>query len=274
MNKIGIVYMATSVYKNYFDNFLNSLKFLFPEDNKTLIVISDGLFEYNEKVIDNIRIYVKDVVDLPFPILTGFKLRFVTKYTQNFNFDYIMYFDSDTIIFEKSIEFWENLKNKMNTGKLLMTLHPHYLYYPNLNFYDPFIVYNKKSEAFIELDDINSKKCYIMSSFIGGTYDIIKYFDEKVYNMAEKDIGKLRWMPQYPDEAYLNKLYLYYDNDKVILEKYATINPYAFDFGYDVQELTTNNLYENNFSEYDDTIFINQKYDIELKNSKKQYEFM
>ena len=43
--------MATSVYKNYFENFLESLKFLFPEDNKTLIVISDGLQEYNEKTI-------------------------------------------------------------------------------------------------------------------------------------------------------------------------------------------------------------------------------
>ena len=150
MKNIGLVYMATSVYKNYFENFLESLKFLFPEDNKTLIVISDGLQEFNEKTIDGVKIYVKDVVDLPYPFLPCCKFRFVTRYTKEFNFDYIMNFDSDTIILEKPIEFWNKLKDKLETGKLLMTQHPHYLYTPDRHFYEPFIVSNPDSIGYIE----------------------------------------------------------------------------------------------------------------------------
>ena len=51
--------MATSIYKEYFYKFLNSFNKLFPEDNKTLIIISDGLQEYNNKQYDNFKIIVK-----------------------------------------------------------------------------------------------------------------------------------------------------------------------------------------------------------------------
>ncbi len=270
MKNIGLVYMATSVYKNYFENFLNSLKFLCPEDNKTLIIISDGLYEYNEKEINGIKIYVKDVVDLPYPFLPCCKFRFVTRYTKEFNFDYIINFDSDTIILEKSIEFWNNLKDKLDSGKLLMTKHPHYLYTPNRNFYEPFIVSNTNSIGYIDEKYINKHRSYIMTSFFAGKYDIIKYFDDIIYYMIGKDMDNLRWIPRFPDEAYMNKLYITENvinhKDNILLENYVTINPYIYG---NFPERDNGDIYTNNFPEYDDTIFMNQKYDISIKQKKK-----
>ncbi len=273
MKNIGLIYMATSVYKNYFENFLNTVRFLFPNDYKVLIVISDGLQEYNNTIFKDTKIYVKDVVDLPYPILTGCKFRFVTRYAKEFNFDYIMYFDSDTIILEKPIEFWESLKQKMNTGKLLCSLHPHYLYTPNRDFYEPFIVSNPNSAGYVDAKYINERRSYIMTSFIAGKYDIVKYFDDKVYNMFGKDMSTLRWIPLYPDEAYLNKLYIsenvFENNNNMLLERYITINPYLYEY---VPERDNGDIHKNNFPEYDDTIFLNQKYDITIKEIKKNNE--
>lgn len=270
MKNIGLVYMATSVYKNYFENFLESLKFLFPEDNKTLIVISDGLQEFNEKTINGVKIYVKDVVDLPYPFLPCCKFRFVTRYTKEFNFDYIMNFDSDTIILEKPIEFWNKLKDKLETGKLLMTQHPHYLYTPDRHFYEPFIVSNPDSIGYIDAAYINDRHSYIMTSFFAGKYDIIKYFDNQIYYMLGRDMDNLRWIPRFPDEAYMNKLYItenvLNNNDNILLEKYVTINPYIYG---DFPERDNGDIHTNNFPEFDDTIFMNQKYDVSLKQEKK-----
>ena len=280
MKNIGLVYMATSVYKNYFENFLESLKFLFPEDNKTLIVISDGLQEYNEKTIrfndsqqNTVKIYVKDVVDLPYPFLPCCKFRFVTRYTKEFDFDYIMNFDSDTIILEKPLEFWNTLKDKLETGKLLVTSHPHYLYTPSRDFYEPFIVSNPKSVGYIDAKYVNNVRSYIMTSFFAGKYDIIKYFDDKIYYMLGRDMDNLRWIPRFPDEAYMNKLYItenVLDNkNNMLLEKYVTINPYIY--GH-FPERDNGDIHTNNFPEYDDTIFMNQKYDVSIKQVKKNNE--
>ena len=270
MDNIGLVYMATSVYKNYFRNFLESLKYLFPDDSKTLIIISDGLQEYDGTIHQGTKIYVKDVVDLPYPFLPCSKFRFVTRYCKEFDFDFIMNFDSDTIILEKPKQFWDILKLKMKSGKLLCTLHPHYLYTPDRDFYEPFIVSNPDSIGYIDAHFINERRSYIMTSFFGGTYDIIKYFDDKIYYMLGRDMDNLRWIPRFPDEAYMNKLYItetvFDGNDNILLERYVTINPYIYG---DFPERDNGDIHTNNFPEFDDTIFMNQKYDISIKQTKK-----
>ena len=93
MNNIGIVYLATSVYKNYFENFLNTVNNFFPNDNKTIIAISDGLTEYDNKSFDNVMVHVKYIEDMPYPIIPMLKLRHVTKYTKGYDFDYIFFFN-------------------------------------------------------------------------------------------------------------------------------------------------------------------------------------
>ena len=268
MSKIGIVYMATSVYKEYLNNFLYTLPNLFPNDEKTLFIISDGLSEFNNKEYKGIVIYVHNIVDLPYPIITACKLRYLTEVTKNYDLDYILYFDADSIILPKPNSFWEWYKSRLDTGKLLMSYHPHYLYTPERDFGEPFIVSNQNSAGYADNNLINEKRCYIITSFFSGRPSIIKEIDDKIYNMLGQDLARFRWMPLYPDEAYLNAIYV---NENIInnignieLERFITINPYLFA----ETDRNTDNVWESNFPEIE-TIFINQKYDTSIKSRKK-----
>ena len=261
--------MATSVYKDYFYNFLYTTKFLFPNDEKTLFVISDGLSEFNEKYYHDIKIIVNNIVDLPYPIITACKLRYLTEFTRDYDLDYILYFDADTLIFNKPDYFWEWFKSKLNTNKLIMSQHPHYLYTPDREFDEPFLVSNENSIGYVDKTLVNENKSYIITSFFAGTPEVIKETDNKIYNMLGKDLATLRWMPLYPDEAYLNAIYvnenILNDYKTIDIGKYITINPYLF-----VEtNRNTDNILENNFPEFN-TIFINQKYNAALKNKKKE----
>lgn len=268
MNKIGICYMATSVYKEYFNYFLYTAINLFPNDKKILFVISDGLSEFNGKSYQNIDIIVNNIVDLPYPIITACKLRYLTEFTKNYDLDYILYFDADTIIFKKPDYFWEWFKSKMNTNKLIMSKHPHYLYTPDRDFGEPFLISNDKSIGYVDNNLVNERKSYIITSFFAGTPQVIKETDDKIYNMLGSDLSNFRWMPLYPDEAYLNAIYvnenILNDLQNIDIDRYITINPYLFI----ETDRRTDNIWENNFPEFS-TIFINQKYNAALKNKKK-----
>ena len=58
----GIFYIATSVYKNYFEYFLKTVKHIFPNKQKELIILSDGLNEYNDKQLLQAIIILKDKI--------------------------------------------------------------------------------------------------------------------------------------------------------------------------------------------------------------------
>lgn len=271
MSKVGIVYMATSVYKAYFDNFLSTVYNLFPNDERTLFVISDGLSEFDNVNFRGTTIYVKNIIDLPYPIITACKLRYLTEFTKDYDLDYILYFDADSIIFEKPNSFWEWFKNELDSNKLIMSRHPHYLYTPNRNFDEPFLISSKNSIGYVDKNLVNERKSYIITSFFAGTPQVIKETDNKIYNMLGTDLSNLRWMPMYPDEAYLNAIYvndnIINDKDNIKLFSFITINPYYFA----ETNRNTDNVFENNFPEYD-TIFINQKYDTSIKDQKKNNE--
>ena len=89
--------------------------------------------------------------------------------------------------------------------------------------------------------------------------------------MIGKDLSNIRSVPQFVDEAYMNKIYV--DDvilnhvDDIIKEKYIKIYPYTFG---EFPERNNGDIHKNNFPEFDDTIFINQKYDTSLKNKKKE----
>lgn len=267
--KIGIFYIATSVYVNYFENFLVSIHNLFPNDEKELIVLSDGLSEYNDKKINGVNIKVIEILDYPYPIITANKVKTVAYYMKKLNLEYAMYVDADTICLEQSNELWENLKSKIKAGKFIMSYHPHYLYTPNREFGNPFIVDMKYSVGYMDKKLVNDNKCYIITSFFLGRYDEIKKYGDLIYKMLGEDLKNIRWMPVYPDEAYFNRIYvnetIENEMDNIQLDKYITINPYIFG---DFPERDNGDIYKNNFPEFD-TIFLNQKYNVLLKESKK-----
>lgn len=268
--KYGIFYIATNVYKNYFDNFLNTVKHIFPDKEKDLIIISDGLTEYNNKSLDNINIYVEEIFDFPYPIINLCKFQIIYNYAKKYNIDKILYFDADTIIFEKNNDFWNYIDTLLDSDKLIFSYHPHYLYNNESIFYNNGFMYHNDSLAVnVDPNYIYDNKCYIMTSFFMGSLNAVKYGYEKVYRMSSQDLRNHRWIPWFSDEAYINALNI---NDNIInniesiyLDKFITINPYNFNGVI----FDNNDIYHNNFNDIN-TIFINQKYDINIKKQKRE----
>ena len=267
--KIGIFWLGTSVYKNYFDNFISTFNNLFPNDEKVLVVMSDGFKELNNNFIGNSLIIHKEVIDFPYPLVTANKVQMVATYMKELKLEYAMYVDADTICFPKEDQFWEDLKEQITNGKFLMCRHPHYLYTPQREFGEPFIVSNPKSSAYMPPYVTNTYKCYIMTSFFLGRYEEIEKYANKIYDMLGSDLSTMRWMPVYPDEAYFNKIYVSEAtnrNTNIELGNYITINPYPFG---DFSQYRNDNVWVNNFPN-EPNIFLNQKYDINIKNKKKE----
>jgi len=270
---IGVFYIATSIYKEYFYKyFLPSMKNLFPNEQKKLILISDGLNEYDNEYIDNYNIYVEHIINFPYPIINLTKFQLVEFYAKKYGIDTILYFDADTIIFKKNNEFWENLKTKLlNANNLIFSYHPNYLYNNSFNFEQGlFFPFNEVDNDIvnqfkIDYNDFRNHKSYIMTSFFMGKYKYIKEYAEKIYNYAKIGLSTyyLRCIPFFSDETYLN-IINHKEGYKLLLDKYITINPYTY-YSEDYEERNINNIWKNNFPEYE-SIFINQKFNINLKN--------
>lgn len=272
--KLGIFYLATGVYKEYFEEFAKSLNNLFPNNNveKHLIIMSDELKEYDGKEEFGCKIHCFDVIDYPYPLVLINKFQMVAKYMKDLDLEYGMFFDADTIIFEKSNEFWDKLKQKLMSGKLLCSSHPHYLFNPDLNIYEPLLITREDSAGYMDPATLNEHKSYIITSFFGGNREVITKYSKKIYELIGKDLHELRWIPRFCEESYMNYIYvrdiiLGNEND-VLKEKYITINQYEPIGG--ISSRDTDDIHKNNFPEYDDTIFMNQKFNSEIKNKKKE----
>jgi hypothetical protein len=273
---IVIIYIATSIYKEYFKKyFVNTVTNLFPNDNKTLILISDGLNEYNNKTLDeHTKIEQYDIIDFPYPIINLCKFQIVEKYlSKHPEANILLYFDADTLIYEKDNVFWENLKFniiKQYPKKMFFSYHPHYLYNKDFNFGQTYF-FPQIGETYLDNchNIIMEKQCYIMTSFFMCNTSVIHYFSERIYNMSKLDLKNFRRIPELSDETYINIINLQdniLDNkNNIYLENYITINPYIYG---NYPEKQIDDIYINNFPEIN-SIFINQKFDIKLKEEKR-----
>lgn len=270
--KLGIFFLATSVYKSFFDEYAKSLENLFPDNDveKELFIMSDGLREYDGKQKFGCNIHWIKTIDFPYPLVPCNKFQIVVEYMKEYGLEYGMFTDIDTIFLKKPHEFWEELKLKIMSGKMLCSDHPHYLYDKNYELHPSLRVYNEFSTAYIDHTIIDEHKSYIITSFFAGTLSAIEEYANKIYKLLGQDLKALRWMPNCVDEAYLNKIYIdeimSENGTNLLKEKYITMNPY---FSVGSHERSNGNLYENNFPEID-TIFMNQKYDLDIKNTKKE----
>lgn len=267
--KIGIFYIATSVYKEYFKKyFFNTLTNLFPNDMKEIIIVTDGgLEDYKQKEPKNCRLHFEDIIDFPYPIINLCKFQIVKKYADKYDIDMILYFDADSLIFEKPYDFWESLKTKVSENKtrMILSYHPHYLYNPNFLFgRDYFFPVREGSCSNISPNIIMEKKCYMMTSFFMCHKIALADYTQKIYEMAKLNLRNLRWMPELSDETYLNVINLR-EGQSVLLDNYITINPYIY--GH-YPEKANGDIWKNNFPDKP-SIFINQKFDIELKDKKR-----
>lgn len=272
--KLGIFVLATSVYKNFFDEYIESIENLFPSNGveKELFILSDGLREYDGQQKFGCNIHWIKTIDFPYPLVPCNKFQIVAEYMKEYGLEYGMFTDVDTIFLKQSYTFWEVFKDQIQSGKLICSDHPHYLYDENYKLHHSLRVYNEFSAAYVNPEIIDEHKSYIITSFFAGTLSAIEEYANKIYKMLGADLKNLRWMPNCVDEAYLNKIYIdeaIIGNDTNIKKnKYITMNPY---FSIGSHERSTGLIFENNFPEHN-MIFMNQKYNLAIKNIKKDNE--
>lgn len=279
MDKIGIFYIATAIYKEYFEAyFKESMERIFPSKEKELIIISDGLKEYDNVQIGKYNIHVEDIIDYPYPIINLCKFQIIEKYAKKYNIDFIMYFDADTYVFEKDNEWWKNLENEINehNDSIILSYHPHYLYNKKFEFgREYFFPANLAGmdDAILYRGLVRANYCYTMTSFFMCNIDILSIWANQIYEMTKEDLRNYRRIPELSDETYLNAIHIKeqfieenkQNKFKVYLNYFTTIAPYNFGW---LPEHFSVNYNQNNFPLID-SIFINQKFDIKLKDQKR-----
>ncbi len=190
--KIGVYYIATGKYCSLFPEFLESLQNFFPECEKRVKVISDGLLEYKDYSKGNVIVDLcPRINNYPWPIITLYKMYHIES---NFDFscDYSVYFNGNSIIKPHDLDIFD-------TNKITVSYHS---FNDKTNSYNPwqYINLNKASIAYLE----NGTYEYIQGGFFFGRSDLIYYMCKDVTAMVTNDTCR-SLIAQWHDESYLNK---------------------------------------------------------------------
>lgn len=202
---IAIYYIATGDYKRLFPDFLKSLHNFFPNNQKTLKVISDGLEEFNGYKENNLEVSVcPRINDYPWPIVTLYKMwHILTNFDELYN--YSCYFNGNATINSHS-------ENVFDLNKITVSYHS---FNSKNKTYDPwpYININKNSSAYLE----NKTYEYIQGGFFFGPSNLIKKMCEEVMELVKYDTAR-HIFAQWHDESYLNKWCI--SNMKIVDKKY------------------------------------------------------
>ena len=190
--KIAVYYIATGEYKKLFPNFLESLDNFFPEYEKIVKLISDGLEEYASYSKGNVKVDLCPRINhYPWPVVALYKMWHILE-NRDDSCDYACYFNANSIINKHREDLFDLNK---------FTVSYHSFDYKN-DHYDiwPFININKASCAYLA----NKTYEYIQSGFFFGPSKIVFDMCKDVVMMVKKDsINHL--YAQWHDESYLNK---------------------------------------------------------------------
>lgn len=248
---IDIFTLVTGPYTAFFPKFLDTIENFFPENPKRIHIASDGLSSFNgESMIDNIvSIDVKHIIDLPFPLIPIQKTYMQKNYVTA-DMKYVFYFDIDTVFLAAPSDTWEFLFNKIEEGNIIMSKHPHHDAHPEYVW--NLVEENVDSKAYIP-EEYNE---HIISSFWGGKAENVLKMDDYVNDMFKYDLKINRYLPKFVDENYINRI--------IWGTKKGEITDISF---YDCEHFIIIPDYE--FSVETPHIFLLQKYDTSIKNSKK-----
>lgn len=192
MKTLAIYYIATSNYKSGFEHFKKNLHHFFPNFKKTVIVISDGLSQYDGVEENGITYKVFNIQHFCWPIISLFKMKFILDF--KVDCDYVSYFNGDL----QCNTNYDYYNSNINFNKLNATFHTHS---------NDSIIYDGGNFACIDINSkafINKPYKYIQGGFFFGPSHIVYKMCKDVYEMCENDLLN-NIIPQWHDESYLNK---------------------------------------------------------------------
>lgn len=259
MKKIDIFYIATGVYLSYFDNFIATIKYFFPESEKYVHVITDTNLATTYD-IPNVHIDINVIINLPYPLVALLKTTYI-KHFMTDDMEYVFYFDADTIFLNKDKVYWDNLKENIEQGNIIMPLHPIHDHTPH------YIVDNNTSEAYLPIENF---KAAIISSFYGGKASEVKKLIDMVNYMVKRDLNReendvyYHYIPAFFDEDYINKIVNTRKDISFTLKHFVGIF-YTFRWNNTMSPFD-DDLY---IDDWPDEICVKQKYDIARKYETK-----
>lgn len=194
---LAIYFIATSNYKQGFEHFKKSLHLFYPEMKKTVIVLSDGLKEWDGVEENDITYKVFKIDHFCWPIITLFKMKYILDY--QIDCDYVAYCNGN-LQFNPSFDF-STINNVIDLNKFNASRHSYYLIdtFDDMNghIYDKGISPNSQAH-------IANPYIYVQAAFFMGPSSIVYGMCKDVCDMCEIDLKK-NIIPNYHDESYLNR---------------------------------------------------------------------
>lgn len=218
---LGIYYIATSNYKAGFEHFKKNLLYFEPDFEKEVIILSDGLSEWDNVVENNIKFKVHYLHHHPWPIISLFKMKYILDFWGDY--DYVCYFNGNLQYnsFYSGPSFdWDKLNVSRHTFS---------------NEDDQFDGTKFEQVSRDSLAYISTPYKYIHGGLFFGNQEIIKKMCTDVTSMAESDLKK-NIIPQWHDESYLNRWCI--DNPGLVAPKKKLIYYQGFnsDFPFSIIE--------------------------------------
>jgi len=175
-----IYYITTDRYVNYAPNFFKSLHNFMPNDLKTVIWLSDNFIDVETD--DKIDVLKKNILDMPWPLVTLLKMHYITDNRIN-GYDGYFYFNGNAVIEEMSQETQDLLYNSIRNNLFIATNH-----------------------ACAPLDT-----SYSQGGFFGGGYETFFSICQEVVDEINYLLKK-NTIPTWHDETTLNNVLKKHDN--------------------------------------------------------------
>ena len=212
MYKVGILFIGTAKYANYFSNYYDKCeKYFLPNSEKKYFCFTDAEFE--GEIPSNIEILLTKHEPWPYSTLKRFHI--ILDHRDKFlDLDYLIYLDADMLVNE------EILESEMLTDKDFIGVnHPGYYKKEQSMPYER----RKISEAYIDVPG----EIYWQGCLWGGKTNSVVELCEVLSKRIDIDLSK-DIIAEWHDESHLNKFF--FEN---LNRVYALTPEYAFPEVYD-----------------------------------------
>ena len=203
--KIAVYYIATGDYKKLFPDFLESLQNFYPNNQKIVKLISDGLEEYANYEKGNVKVDLcPRINNYPWPVIALYKMWHILENFDN-TCEYSCYFNGNALIYEHSLDALDPYKITVSYHSFNSKSKPYNPW--------PYISISPDSVAYL----VNGTYEYAQAAFFFGPSEHIYKLCDDVVNMVKED-SKKHIFACWHDESYMNKWCVMHE--KLIERKY------------------------------------------------------
>lgn len=230
---IYVVVVSTGVYNDLFDEErINSYKFLFPDKEKSLVVISDNPDLLDKFLILNKNKSYKDfygftITNLPYPFITLFKYTYIADFFKRrkdiSKDDKFIYSDAHTFCLNKGINKYNMLYDcYLNKYELCFARNPYY----KDDFIKDEIDTRSKHHCTLEEFEANRDK-WCQASFLMGRIGALEKLVERLNQYILDDIRysgdnrkKQCILPNFMEQHYFNYMLLHDELENVCVRPF------------------------------------------------------